>query len=143
MINFVTIVTDDSTLLLKREIQKDVLISFEINSVSSLEKLSLREIYKAQLLNTTRFFSFYLNIEEEEKAPVFFKSLTEQKELFLRYFFHPSYKVINEKPVVAINADYKDDADLKRFVQELEQLTISHGYDGLQWILFSNNYNPL
>lgn len=139
MINLVTIVTEDSTLLFKKEIQKDVLISFEINNVSFFEKLSRQEIYKVQSLDTTRFFSFYLNVAQKEKASIFFETAIEKKELFLRYFFHPAYKVINEKPVVAFNANYKDDADLIRFVQELEQTTISQGYDGIQWVIFSNN----
>ncbi|HET6224763.1 MAG TPA: hypothetical protein VFF27_00695 [Bacteroidia bacterium] len=138
MINTPVILTSDYSLLAGNVYHAESFIyALNFNNLSCFEKLTLNSLHSYKVDVRDVYFAIYFNFSEND--PVFFESLSNWKELILHYFFHPNYKIVQNKPMVFLNTN--DSVRVKEQLLKLEDYIISQGYDGWELINMSSELN--
>lgn len=139
MINTFAFITNKNSILQTNQsyLKSNFFISFKFENKSSFECFSLSHLYLSPLLSSKEiYFSIYIDFGLIENEST--KSLIDYRYILTQYFFHPNYKILNQKPVICFNGDLTENLKYSEFINDLEILLIDQGYKGLQPIYFGN-----
>ncbi|MBA3706226.1 MAG: hypothetical protein H0W84_10110 [Bacteroidetes bacterium] len=142
MINTVTIITDDYSLLQKNNAYlSNLLISFELDTNRTFARSTLKILHNSSLLeNENIHFSFFINMKS---AAQLIKLGTNQRTALLQYIFHSKYKILNSAPLFCFYHEERETNEIRNVISFLEELLINNGYKGVFSIFFSNERSKL
>jgi len=137
MMNTIIIITNDYSLLDKGIDNDNVIISFIIDSVETIEKLNLKVIHNSILFeNKNIYFSLHFDFPDKN-FNLFVQTIQRHSNLFMQLFFHPKYFNVEERPVVSLEGKSWTTPDLKKIILSLDKQAIDQGFNGIQPICFA------
>lgn len=139
MINTPVVFTNDHVLLESNDMNdsSEVIYSLICNNAASFAKLDPSVTYPGKIIPERNYcFSLYLDFTNDNGS--FNNEIIEAKEILMRCFFHPQYRVKHNRPLICLGAKVAQKDDVQKTIRELEMYAISQGYDGLEVLCFSD-----
>lgn len=137
MINTCTILTTDYAILSAGSVNRsNVHFLFQITDTNFFDKLQLSLLHKTHLFDDpTKRFSVCLTASNFKENSQY---VLKHREQLLHCIFHPNYLIIFQKPVLFFDSKIKELPEFNLFIDELQDIVIKQGYDGLSVLFFQD-----
>lgn len=116
--------------------KEDVLFLNLFSTKEEVEKfnsqaLHVTDIYRMKTIQFSVFFDF---ADANASFPL---DILKNKDAFLRFFFHPNFKKIENKPLVFFTVPASDPRFISEFMSSFQKEMIAQGFNGIEWIYLS------
>jgi hypothetical protein len=115
-------------------VQSDSTFSLLINGPEDIRNIDLQNLHKKGIyLDPFCCFSIYLNFQNNNSANQrFIEELNRNTDLLLQLFFHYRFEKSNNKPVLFLSLNAKNNSQVDLFLKKIDSIAISQGYDGIE-----------
>ncbi|MDN3654410.1 hypothetical protein QWZ08_02160 [Ferruginibacter paludis] len=137
MMNTIFIITNDYSLLDTGIDIDNMIISFVIDSVATIEKLTLKALHNSILFeNKNIYFSLHFDVPDNN-LDSFVETIQRQENMFMQLFFHPKYFNVAERPVVSLERKSWTTSPLEKIILSLDEQAVDQGFNGIRPVFFA------
>lgn len=114
--------------------QNEILISFVIKNAQDLRRVTIELVYQSVSFHKKTPFSLYLDFENDEQCDSFYEELKKDESRMFLMFFHPNYKIIQEKPLVFLNSRMNGQKRGAAVLETIHTHVTAQGFEKIEYV---------